>query len=281
MTLAARRRGARRLAGATLAVFLASAAAPALVVVPEAAWARDDGDPLEPLNRAIFKFNDTLDVYLLEPLARGWNFIVPPAAQDNLDNFFTNLRFPVIFANSVLQAKPTRAGIALGRFTINTAFGVGGLFDPAAAAGLEPFEEDFGQTLGRWGVGPGPYLVLPLLGPSNPRDALGLIADAPMRVWPYFVDQEVVWISTGVYVVNTRSLFLDFIEETKRDSLDYYAAVRDAYLQRRRALIEDRRPDDEQEPAEDDLYFPDFEDESGESAPEPDTNDDVDNPVSE
>jgi phospholipid-binding lipoprotein MlaA len=211
------------------------------------------GDPLEGYNRAIFKFNDKVDVWIFEPVAKGWNFIVPPAAQEHLADFFENLRFPVIFLNCVLQAKPTRAGIALGRFTMNTLFGLGGLLDVAATTGLKPVDEDFGQTLGRWGVGGGPYLVWPFVGPSNPRDTIGMVADSATRVWPYFVDIVVVYTTNGVNLVNTRALYLDTIRDAKRDSLDYYAAVRDAYLQRRQALIEDRSRDE----GHDKLYFPD------------------------
>jgi phospholipid-binding lipoprotein MlaA len=245
-----------RIAAGALALSLAT---PAL-----ASAAGAPGDPLEPMNRAIFKFNDTLDVWILEPVAKGWNFVVPGRLQEGLDNFFENLRFPVVFVNSVLQAKPTAAGTALGRFTINTVFGLAGLFDPAQSAGLDPVDEDFGQTLGRWGVGGGPYLVLPLLGPSNIRDGLGLGVDAATRVWPYLVDREVVWAVTGINVINTRSLYLDVVRDAKRDSLDYYSAVRDAYLQRRADLIADRRSGDNGEEPEDDddddLYYPDGDD---------------------
>jgi phospholipid-binding lipoprotein MlaA len=143
---------------------------------------------------------------------------------------------------------------------------VAGLFDPAEAAGLEHVDEDFGQTLGRWGVGGGAYLVLPLLGPSNVRDGVGLAVDSVTRVWPYFVDREIVWAVTGIYVVNTRALYLDFVRDAKRDSLDYYSAVRDAYLQRRADLIadrlgsdNDRDADDADQEEEDDLYYPDTE----------------------
>ena len=218
------------------------------------------GDPIEGFNRAIFKFNDKLDQWVLEPVAKGWNFVIPSGLQESIDHFFDNVHFPIDFVNSVLQAKPKRAGIVLGRFTMNTVFGVGGLFDPAEAAGLKPVHEDFGQTLGRWGVGGGPYLVLPFLGPSNIRDGIGLGVDSATRVWPWFVHTETVWIATGVNVVNTRSLYLDIIHDLKRDSLDYYAAVRDAYLQRRADLIADRVPGENVEkgtPDEDELYYPD------------------------
>jgi phospholipid-binding lipoprotein MlaA len=223
-----------------------------LLGAPAAHAAGVRGDPLERYNRVIFKFNDKVDVWVLEPLAKGWNLIVPPAAQEHLADFFENLRFPVIFLNCVLQAKPTRAGIALGRFTMNTLFGLGGLLDVAATTGLNPVDEDFGQTLGYWGVHGGPYLVWPFVGPSNPRDTVGMVADSATRVWPYFVDSIVVYTTTGVSLLNTRALYLDTIRDAKRDSLDYYAAVRDAYLQRRQALIEDRSRDE----GHDELYYP-------------------------
>jgi phospholipid-binding lipoprotein MlaA len=218
------------------------------------------GDPLESINRAIFRFNDVLDVYLLEPIATGYDFVVPDPAQRSVDRFFTNLRFPIVFVNSLLQGKPVGASNAFGRFTINTLLGAGGLLDPATSVGIPAEEEDFGQTLGRWGLGPGAYLVLPLLGPSSIRDGVGLAVDAPLRVWPYFLDAEIVWSAYALQAVNTRSLFLDEVEMAKRDSLDYYAAIRDAYLQHRAALVDDRRSSpDEAEPSDEDLYYPDVE----------------------
>jgi len=233
---------------AALALFLALSWAPAPALADGV-----PGDPWEGFNRAIFKFNDTLDVWILEPVAKGWDFVVPDPAQRGLDRFFDNLRFPIVFVNSVLQANPTRAGIALGRFSINTTLGMAGFFDPAAHAGLTPIDEDFGQTLGRWGVGGGPYLVLPFFGPSNPRDGVGMAVDSAMRVWPWFVDREISFGVTALNLVNTRSLWIDLIADAKEESLDYYAAVRDAYLQRRRSLIENRDTGNEND---DSLYFP-------------------------
>jgi phospholipid-binding lipoprotein MlaA len=221
------------------------------------------GDPLEGFNRAIFKFNDKLDTWVLAPAAKGWDFVIPSGMQESIENFFENVSFPIDFLNSVLQAKPKRAGIVLGRFTINTVFGVVGLFDPAEAAGLEPVHEDFGQTLGRWGLGGGPYLVLPVLGPSNIRDGVGRGVDSFTRVWPWFVDWYVSMGVSAVDTVNWRALNLELIGDLKRDSLDYYAAVRDAYLQRRADLIADRLGgENEDKPGtqdEDELYYPDEE----------------------
>ena len=134
-------------------------------------------DPIEPVNRAIFSFNMFLDRYLLEPVARAYRFVTPEAARRSVANFLANLRSPVIFANDALQGERERAGITLGRFMINTTLGVAGLFDPATSFGYPRHDEDFGQTLGVWGVASGPYLMLPLLGPSNGRDTVGKVGD--------------------------------------------------------------------------------------------------------
>jgi len=245
-----------------LVALFASVLAVTLSVAPARAE-NAPGDPIEGFNRAIFKFNDKLDVWFLEPVAKGWDFILPDRVQRSVDKFFWNLRFPIDFANSVLQAKPKRAGIVLGRFTINTTVGLAGFFDPARKIGLDPAHEDFGQTLGYWGVGGGPYLVLPLLGPSNIRDGLSLPVDSATAVWPWFVEWYVSLSVRAVDVVNTRSLYLDIVRDLKRDSLDYYAAVRDAYLQRRADLIADRLGGENEEkpgtPDEDELYYPDDE----------------------
>jgi len=142
--------------------------------------------------------------------------------------------------NNILQGKGVQGAETIGRFVINTTIGAGGFLDPATAIGLGPQTEDFGQTLGVWGVGPGPYLVLPLLGPSTLRDAPALGVDAATAIVPFFIDG---WILVGarvVDVVNTRAQFLQEVAEAKAASLDYYVFVRNAYLQRRQALIEDR-----------------------------------------
>lgn len=196
-------------------------------------------DPFERFNRKIFWFNDTLDVYALEPVAKGWDFIAPDAVQRSVDRFFDNIDFPILFANDLLQGKLRAAGVDVARFAINTSAGLGGLFDPAAAVGLRKKYEDFGQTLGWWGVGSGPYLVLPIIGPSNPRDAVGLVVDSPLRVYSYFAPFYVSIAATGTRGVNLRSLFLEEIRNNKETALDYYVFVRNAYGQRRRALIDD------------------------------------------
>src|SRR6185295_2330405 len=147
----------------------------------------ENHDPLEGMNRGIFWFNDEVDQHVLEPVAEGWDKITSDAVKNSVSNFFQNLRFPINAVNNLLQGKPGQSASEVGRFAVNTTVGMFGFFDPASVWGLEPHHEDFGQTLGCWGVPPGPYLVLPLLGPSNPRDTVGLVADSMCSVQHYFV----------------------------------------------------------------------------------------------
>lgn len=229
------------------------------VCAARGAWANDhDHDPLEPVNRKIFWFNDHLDMWVLEPVARGWDKVAPDRVQRCVANFFGNLRFPIAFVNNILQAKPTRGVKQVGRFAVNTTVGVVGLFDPASDWGLEAYPEDFGQTLGWWGVPPGPYLVLPILGPSNPRDGIGLAADSAASVTPFFVDQFILLGASAVDAVNTRALFLQALEEAKRTAVDYYSFVRNAYVQRRARLVADRLGPSASE--QESLYYPDADD---------------------
>ncbi len=209
-------------------------------------------DPIEPFNRKIFWFNDTLDVYVLEPVAKGWDFIAPDAVQRALRNFFGNLEFPVVLVNDVLQGKPLDAVTDVGRFAVNTTAGVLGFFDPATGWGLEANNEDTGQTFGWWGIPPGPYLVLPFFGPSNPRDAIGRVGDSALRVYSYFAP---IYVSLGVNavdVINLRALYLQEVADAKEAAVDYYAFVRDAYTQRRARLVSDSAAMSKEE--EEDLY---------------------------
>lgn len=235
------------------------AAATMAASMPAVASASDDPDPWAGLNRPIFRFNDALDRYVLEPVATGYEKVMPDRVEGWISNFFANLWFPVVFTNCVLQGKPAEATHSFARFFVNTTIGVGGFVDVASMKDVPSPNEDFGQTLGYWGVGTGPYLVIPLLGPSNVRDTGGRFVDGATRVWPYFVP----WISTtssGVLeVVNTRAKYLEEVKDLRESSVDYYAAVRDAYLQRRQALVEDRVGADAEKrhlPSEEDLYFP-------------------------
>jgi phospholipid-binding lipoprotein MlaA len=214
---------------------------PALGAAPETVnQSVQEYDPWQGFNRKIFWFNDQVDNYVLVPVATGWHTVAPQPVQNGISNFFGNLRFPVNLVNNLLQGKFIAGAKSVGRFTVNTVLGAGGFLDPASEIGLKPQEEDFGQTLGVWGVPPGPYLVLPLLGASSLRDAPALAVDSAAAITPFFID---AWILVGARVadvINTRAQFLKAVEEAKAAALDYYVFVRNAYLQRRDALVHDR-----------------------------------------
>ena len=163
--------------------------------------------------------------------------------------------------NDLLQGKPVAAAQDVGRFALNTTAGIGGLLRSGdARSGCRTNDEDFGQTLGVWGVPPGPYLVLPLLGPSNPRDTGGLVVDGATLVYPYFLPWFVNFASTSVNIVNRRSLLLETIREERKAAFDFYVAVRNAYVQRRENQVSDREPKPEE--SDDDLYDVDLLDDS-------------------
>jgi phospholipid-binding lipoprotein MlaA len=196
-------------------------------------------DPWEGFNRAMFDFNRQLDRFVLKPVAKVWNFVVPDLAQQSLANAFDNIAMPRRFINSLLQLKPEGAGRELARFFLNISMGVGGLFDVATELGIPRSDEDTGQTLGYYGVGPGPYLVLPLLPPLTVRDGIGSAADAAMQPLGYVAPFEAAIGMRGGQVVNDRSLNLDTFEEFEQVTFDLYSAVRNAYLQRRQRMIQE------------------------------------------
>jgi phospholipid-binding lipoprotein MlaA len=227
-------------------------------------------DPWEPVNRKIFAFNDVVDTWLLVPIATLWDTVLPDPVQRSIARFRDNLAFPADLANNLLQGKGGDAIEGLGRFVINSTVGFAGLFDPASDLGYGPKQEDLGQTLGVWGVPSGPYLVLPLFGPSSPRDFAGRIGDGFASVYPYILENEAAYIYTAVGVINERAFLLDTVRNAKAASLDYYAALRNAYLQRRMIEINDGRPEalrPSQSPdeSEDDLYFFDEEEPADEN----------------
>ncbi|MCW5893029.1 MAG: VacJ family lipoprotein [bacterium] len=201
-------------------------------------------DPWEGFNRKIFAFNDGLDTWVLEPTARGWAYITPQPMRTGFSNFFNNLRFPVNFVNNVFQLKLFDASQDVARFVVNTAIGGAGFLDPASDLGLRQSYEDFGQTMAHWGTPAGPYFVLPILGPSTVRDTAGLPVDAAATIYPFFVSAAVTIGPRILDVINTRAAFLSEVAEAKEASFDYYVFVRNAYLQRRQALIEDRAEKD-------------------------------------
>jgi phospholipid-binding lipoprotein MlaA len=215
-------------------------------------------DPLEGYNRAMFGFNQGVDNAIIKPMATGYKKVVPAIARTGVSNFFSNLRDIWIGVNNILQGKVGAGASDFGRFAINTTVGILGLFDIASNAGLEKHNEDFGQTLGRWGVGSGAYVVLPILGPSTVRDGLSLfLVDWHGDPLWYVRDVPVRYELMGLRLVDTRANLLDVSRLAEEASLDTYAYVRDAYLQRRRSLIYDGNPPAETEPAKTD------------SAPEP------------
>jgi phospholipid-binding lipoprotein MlaA len=207
-------------------------------------------DPLEGVNRGIFKFNDAVDTAVLEPVARGYRAGVPQPARTGVRNFLQNLKSPLVIGNNLLQADLPGAGDATTRMFANTLFGFAGLVDVAGKEGVRYQEEDFGQTLGKWGVGHGPYLVLPIFGPSSVRDTTGMIVDGyadPLRIWTRATDREAIYYTrAGVAAVDKREELLDVLADLKKNSIDYYAAMKSTYGQRRQALLNDEQTPDAQ-----------------------------------
>jgi phospholipid-binding lipoprotein MlaA len=209
----------------------------------------DPRDPWEGLNRATYEFNDGFDKALLKPVAEGYRFVLPTPARTAVTNFFANLKDPWIALNQLMQGKPRLAIDDLGRFVWNSTFGLLGLIDVASDMGLPKHNEDFGQTLAVWGADFGPYLVLPILGPSSVRDGVGLIPDAyaylPWQIpkWADFEHRVTwQWSLTGLDLVQTRANLLDASDILEEAALDRYAFLRNAYFQRRRYLIYDGDP---------------------------------------
>lgn len=226
-------------------------------------------DPLEPINRPIYRFNEKVDKYVYKPVAQGYDWVMPDRAERSVSHFFNNLNAPVIVVNDLLQAKFKSAAKDTGRFAVNTTVGVLGLFDMATDWGMPQGREDFGQTLGTWGVPPGFYIVLPFLGPSTLRDGVGSIADwpaDPLMRWPPKVQPEGVRYGLlGLKYVNTRSAYLG-AEGVLETVYDPYSYVRDGYLQRRERLIKDEPGVDANRPG----AYPEPSGDSGqETAPPP------------
>lgn len=200
----------------------------------------DTNDPLEEVNRVMFGIHNGVDAIVLKPAAYVYRFIIPAPARQGVRNFLRNLNAPVIFANDVLQGEPGRAGTTLARFAINSTIGIGGLFDPATYMGYERHYEDFGQTLGVYGIGEGPYLFLPIFGPSPPRDLIGRGVDILMDpvTWVGGDDFEYFkYGATALRVLDLRERNIETINEIERTSIDYYAAVRSLYRQSRDGAI--------------------------------------------
>jgi phospholipid-binding lipoprotein MlaA len=206
-------------------------------------------DPWEPVNREIFAFNQVADKYVIRPVAIGYRDVVPEFARNRIRDFLDNLNEPVIFMNNMLQGEGGRAAKTVSRFVINSTVGVGGFYDVLGANGVPQESGDFGQTLYRWGVPPGPYLVLPILGPSDPRDAIGKygvdgLADPFNRLVDGTIYNEptLVYVREGVWGIDLRSRNIETLDQLERDSLDFYAKMRSVWRQYRDAELRHGAP---------------------------------------
>jgi phospholipid-binding lipoprotein MlaA len=208
---------------------------------PQAAGEEDFHDPFENTNRAIFKFNQAVDHAVLVPVAKAYRTALPDPVRDSVRDFLYNLRAPLIFADDTLQGDFGRAKDTFARFVINSTIGMGGLVDVAGRWGIPYHEQDFGITLGVWGISEGPYLVIPILGPSDPRDFLGQTAESFADPWNILAaEHHLIWVSFlrgGVSGIDQRSRYIETLADIERTSLDYYATIRSLYRQRRAALI--------------------------------------------
>ncbi|HFD79372.1 MAG TPA: VacJ family lipoprotein, partial [Gammaproteobacteria bacterium] len=204
----------------------------------------DERDPFESFNRAVYAFNDAADREVFRPIATDYRDHVPRPVRTGISNFFGNLQDVIVLVNDLLQLKIEQGMSDFGRIVYNTTFGLLGIIDVATPMGLPKHDEDFGQTLGYWGVPAGPYLVLPFLGPSSARDTVGLVGD--IYVHPMFqgliTDEAVSWGAVGLRYIDLRAQLLGATRVVDEAALDPYAFVRDAYLQRRRNLVYDGNP---------------------------------------
>lgn len=232
---------------------------------------RDPRDPYERFNRSMYRFNDSLDRGVAKPVARAYTKITPAPVRTGVSNFFRNINSVTVMVNNLLQLKPKAFFTETARLVVNTTIGIGGLFDPASQMGLPAGDEDFGQTLGRWGVKSGPYLVLPVLGPSSARDSVGLVGDQFTDPKYYLVKD--FWVNAGLTVgslVSTRASLLG-TDDVLASSFDPYVFMRNAFLQRREFLVRDG-----QVPAEEEFEIFEFEEDeaagdeaAGDGAPAP------------
>ncbi len=214
---------------------------------------RNPQDPWESWNRGVYKFNSALDKAIVKPVVKTYVRAVPAPARTGISNFFENLRTPGVMINDALQGKFRAAANDLARFLLNSTVGVAGFLDPASQAGLDLHNEDFGQTLGHWGLHPGPFLELPFFGPSDIRDGAGRIVDVYTYPLQYVRNRPVKWSVYGLYLIDTRASLLS-LDDTLKNVFDPYAFIRDAYLQRRAYMISDGKLTEEPlvDPGEDD-----------------------------
>lgn len=213
-----------------------------LSLLPAMSQAASEEDPWESFNRPIFRFNDTVDTYALKPIAQGYRAVTPQFLEDGVHNVFGNIGDVGNLANNLLQGKLHNAGVDTGRLIFNTTFGVLGFFDVAKHMGLRKNDEDFGQTLGVWGLSSGPYLVIPLLGPSTVRDATARVPDSFLTPYPYMDHVPTRNVTRGVQVVDTRA---NLLQAERLVSGDKYIFIRNAYLQSREFKVKDGQVEDD------------------------------------
>lgn len=227
---------------------LLAAAAVSVSLLGGCASTGNPRDPFEPFNRAVYQFNEGFDKVIAKPAAEFYQAVVPGVIRTGVGNFFSNLNDVIVALNNLLQGKVPDAVNDVGRVLVNTTLGVFGIMDPATALGVEKHNEDFGQTLGYWGLGPGPYIVLPFLGPSNVRDTVGWVGD--VYAWPgtYLEPNRDRNVLIGLRFIAARADLLQASQLLETAALDPYDFLRDAYLQRRRNLVHDGNPPEEIEP---------------------------------
>ncbi|MGR9108399.1 MAG: MlaA family lipoprotein [Gammaproteobacteria bacterium] len=218
-----------------------------------ATTAKDPRDPWEGWNRGVQSFNDTADDYVIRPVAEGYQWVTPSFVDQGVTNFFNNIGDIRVTVNDFLQFKFSQGSEDFTRFLINTTLGVGGLVDVGTMLEFERHDEDFGQTLGAWGVPPGPYLVLPFLGPSTPRETVGLVGDAATNPVFYIDFPAVTWSLTALKYIDLRADLLSASRIVEEAALDRYEFFRNAYLQRREYLVHDGNLPLEDEEIEEDL----------------------------
>lgn len=215
-------------------------------------------DPWEGMNRKTHGFNEGLDIMILEPVAKGWDWLLPEVVESSLTKFFENLAVPLSFVNNVLMLRGRAAVEDASRFALNTTWGIAGLFDPATQLELPNHQADFGLTLARWSVPTGPYFVIPVFGPSNVRDTVGLAGDIAMYT-AAFLPLYVTIPARAVETINLRAQFLEEIADSRRSSFDYYVFIRNAYLQNRQSKVDKVLPRSSDAPEDDGFYYYDEE----------------------
>jgi phospholipid-binding lipoprotein MlaA len=245
-------------AAAVAILALAGCATPPPATDPDAvADFKQTNDPLEPTNRVFYAINNGIDSVVLRPLAVGYTYAVPEVVRTGVHNALNNLSSPVLLANDVFQTKPQRAGTTLMRFVINSTVGVAGFFDVASDWGYPFHDTDFGVTMALWGVPEGPFLYLPILGPSNPRDATGFGVDIALDPLTWIGQGSTVadlsYVRYGLTAVDTRAGLLNTLDNIKATALDPYATFRSLYRQHRESVVDETRSDNHTTPPD---WFP-------------------------